>query len=401
MIARKTSHVRRPLIAIYIAIPVLLALVVAAGAQPPADYEPRVDDRGGHALDALHAALARAERGQGRARLLFWGASHTASDQYTGVLREALARRFGDAGPGVVPGALPFELYAHRQVDVRSQGAWRALRTHGRAAERDAYGVTGVAFEAGSHARTELVLRAGVRPIDYADVLYYARPGGGSLGVRLDAGPFRTIRASGAPGSRVERVTGPARRVRLETQGSVRVFGVSLERAAPGVIVDALGIPGARTRERLPWDDEVLRAQLERLAPDLVVLAYGTNETGIDGRARQSYRREVDEALARLRRVAPSASCLLIGPSDWPIRNVDGSFAPRPRTTEVVEVQRELAARHGCAFFDLVALQGGPGSMPRWVASGLALSDHVHFTDEGHAILGRALYRALLRGYRR
>ena len=239
MIARKTSHVRRPLIAIYIAIPVLLALVVAAGAQPPADYEPRVDDRGGHALDALHAALARAERGQGRARLLFWGASHTASDQYTGVLREALARRFGDAGPGVVPGALPFELYAHRQVDVRSQGAWRALRTHGRAAERDAYGVTGVAFEAGSHARTELVLRAGVRPIDYADVLYYARPGGGSLGVRLDAGPFRTIRASGAPGSRVERVTGPARRVRLETQGSVRVFGVSLERAAPGVIVDA------------------------------------------------------------------------------------------------------------------------------------------------------------------
>jgi hypothetical protein len=37
--------------------------------------------------------------------------------------------------------------------------------------------------------------------------------------------------------------------------------------------------------------------------------------------------------------------------------------------------------------------------MPRWVRAGLALSDHVHFTDDGHRVLARVLSRALLRGY--
>ena len=63
---------------------------------------------------------------------------------------------------------------------------------------------------------------------------------------------------------------------------------------------------------------------------------------------------------------------------------------------QIVELQRELAARHGCGFFDLVALQGGPGLMPRWVEADLALDDHVHFTDEGHRIIARILSRALM-----
>src|SRR5690606_19739048 len=165
-----------------------------------------------------------------------------------------------------------------------------------------------------------------------------------------------------------------------------RVFGLSLERDAPGVIVDAMGVPGARMRDRLPWRDAPLRAQLEALAPDLIVLAYGTNESDFSGRPIARYRAEVDEAVRRARETAPRASCLLIGPSDWPEGHA-GALRPRARTEQVIAVQRAAAARHGCGFFDLMAWMGGPMSMPAWVGAGLALGDHVHFTDEGHRLL--------------
>lgn len=61
-----------------------------------------IEDPSGHALDALHAALSRADRGEGQARLLFYGGSHTAGDHYTGRMREALQAYFGDAGHGFV-----------------------------------------------------------------------------------------------------------------------------------------------------------------------------------------------------------------------------------------------------------------------------------------------------------
>jgi lysophospholipase L1-like esterase len=181
--------------------------------------------------------------------------------------------------------------------------------------------------------------------------------------------------------------------------GPVRLMGVSLERNSPGVIVDTLGIPGARIRDRLPWNDEIVRAQVAALAPDLIVLAYGTNDTSTH-RPLDTYRHELDEALRRARAMRPHASCLVIGPSDWPLQNPDGSFSPRPRTMEINHAHREAAARANCAFFDLVAFQGGPGSMPRWVGAGLALDDYVHFSDEGYRLIGQALARALLADYR-
>ena len=93
--------------------------------------------------------------------------------------------------------------------------------------------------------------------------------------------------------------------------------------------------------------------------------------------------------------MTPRASCLVVGPSDWPLRHPDGSFAVPERTAQIVAIQRDAAARHGCGHYDLVAFMGGPLSMPRWVDAGLAAPDYVHFTDEGHQILARRLLEAL------
>lgn len=355
----------------------LALLAGVASAQPSAGESP---------LAAFHAALARTGRGEGVTRVMVWGASHTASDQFTGFLRARWQRRWGDAGPGLVLPASPFPLYDHQAARFAAAGSWRAFRVHGRRREAAAYGPMGFGLEA----RTAAVGWVETdRDVDRARVFRGPTEG------RLEVTAGETTRVLRGAGTDHALLTGRFRRVTLRARGPARVLGVSMERGRPGVILDAMGVPGARLRDRLPWRDDALRAQLGVLSPALVVLAYGTNEAGFTGRPIRRYEREVDEAVRRLREVAPDASCLLIGPSDWPARGADGTYANRPRTAEVIATQRAAARRHGCAFFDLVAFQGGPLSMPGWVERGLALGDHVHFTDAGHRRLAGALDRAL------
>ena len=72
-------------------------------------------DPSGVAMSAFHAALREAENGSGQAKALFYGASHVASDTYTGRLRRLFQARFGDAGHGFVLPAKPEILPASRR----------------------------------------------------------------------------------------------------------------------------------------------------------------------------------------------------------------------------------------------------------------------------------------------
>jgi lysophospholipase L1-like esterase len=132
-----------------------------------------------------------------------------------------------------------------------------------------------------------------------------------------------------------------------------------------------------------------------------VVLAYGTNESGDDEEPIENYASDLRKVLGRIREVVPNASCLLVGPSDRPIENPDGTFVDRPRTTQIVEVQRAVSAEFGCGFFDLVAFMGGRLAMLRWVNSlpPLGTPDYVHFTRVGYEALGNALHAALMAGF--
>ena len=50
-----------------------------------------IEDASGHALDRFHEALRRAESGEGQARVIWWGASHTAPDRYVGGVRRSFS----------------------------------------------------------------------------------------------------------------------------------------------------------------------------------------------------------------------------------------------------------------------------------------------------------------------
>lgn len=380
---------------------------------PPEDrlgYDIAIEDRDGRSMAPLHAALRRAARGEGQARLLFYGASHVASDLFTGYLRRELQRRFGDAGHGIVLPAHPWRTYRHRGVEVESNRAlWDASKVRANTRSTDYYGVHGVFVEsarASAFGRVRTATRGTVgRAASLFDLYYLTRPGGGSFDVFVDGRRAQHVITEGAaygPGYATFRVPdGPHElEVRLRGDGPVRFFGVAVERDAPGVVVDTLGINGARARYHLLWEDTLYREHLRRRNPDLVVLAYGTNESG-DEQPIDEYEAQLDAVVGRVQEVAPQAACLLIGPSDRPQRRPDGRWEDRPRTAAIVQAQYRVALRHGCGFFDLVSFSGGPLSMVEWAAAEppYAQPDHIHYTRRGYERLGEVLLGALLEGF--
>nr|MDQ3035383.1 GDSL-type esterase/lipase family protein [Myxococcota bacterium] len=359
-----------------------------------------IEDASGRALDPLHRALARAARGEAIARLVFYGGSHTASDHYTGPIRRTLQRHFGDAGRGFVIAVPPITSYWQFGARVAEADGWTVITPSSKRMGVEAYGLVGMAFEAREEAWAE-VATDGSRA-SRVEVMYLRQPGGGRLEISVDGVPRTVSTASEGVEAAVDVVAVPDTEHRVELRADrggapVRVFGVVLERAGPGVIVDQLAIVGSKARHQLLWQEDVWLALLQTRRPDLLSLSYGNNELGDRHLTREQHEAHFVAMLARLRQHFPEAACLVIGPADRQQR-AGARWRSPSELAFFVEMQRRVAAAHGCAFFDVLAWQGGPGAIERWLVADppLAREDRVHLTEVGYRRLGHALLRAML-----
>lgn len=363
----------------------------------------RVEDPapGRPALARFHAALRELAAGRdadGKLRIAVYGASGTAADVYTGYLRAYLQRRFGDGGPGFVPIVRMNAWHRHSELVIESSKGWTKEHAFKVGAREDGqFGLMGVSFAARrERAFGRVSAGARLQATQLHGELYYWRgPGGGRLRV-LRGGKRIAERktAAATPGVGVlELAAGPgsaAIELRPAGGGELRVFGVALETDTPGVVLDTLGIEGARAANQLEWDEAQWAEQLRRRAPALVLLSYGTNESTDKDVPIAVYRRELAQVIERHTRALPDASCVLLGPIDFP--------AGEPRLTEIIAVQRELAAAAGCGFWDGQAFMGGPGSMAVWAEAEppLAKADRLHLNRRGAVRMGEAIGDALL-----
>jgi lysophospholipase L1-like esterase len=182
----------------------------------------------------------------------------------------------------------------------------------------------------------------------------------------------------------------------LPRSGTPRLFGLVLERSSrTGVVLDTAGIDGARLETPLAWKEEAFVVEVARRTPELFVLAYGTNEA-FDALKVDKYRAQLSELVRRLRRATPTASCLVLGPTDAPLG--EGSV---PRVAEVADALRLAASQLDCSFVSLQQLMGGEGSFARGMKAKerLCQLDKLHLTPRGYQELGRALGKLLLDAY--
>jgi len=379
-----------------------------AGSPVRGRFSPLILPPGVDPLAHFHAALHRLESGapeQSKLRIVVYGASGTAADLWTAYLRTYLQTRFGDGGPGFVPPVRHRSWSRHAEYKIDSSKRWSQHRTGSKTASPGGrYGLAGLAMAAehpgATGSLTPAARATSSRGVDSFELFYLVQPEGGRISLQIDQLPAQIVDTRGPLGPGYRRFTVPpgphGLNLRTLDRREVRIFGVVAERPDRGVVLDTLGIDGAGAAVHLGADEALWTDNLRRRAPDLYLLAYGTNEAFDSDFDADRFAGHLRELTARLRRAAPTASCILMSPGDHGRQG--GDPGPASRLGRVREVELAVAAQAGCALWDALDFMGGPGAMAEWVNADppLARPDHVHATARGAVLTAMALGDALL-----
>lgn len=418
---------------------VLLASAAQASAQPAVDGPSALS--GAAALKPFFTALAELKAGRREApvQILQIGDSHTAADLIASGVRARLQARFGEGGRGVLPPGIPFKAYSPRQIDVTQSDGWTLEPSFPYAAGAGPFGLSGWRLTSTKPGASVLMSADPEATFDRAVVCAMAAPGAGALTV--SAGETRAKISFEAQTAEPVCHTVPfaAREKTLELTANgapVTLLSFGAWRAEGGVSLSNLGIIGAQLYDFAARDDRIVKAELDAYKPDLIILAFGTNEGFRQELDAAAYEQLVKDQIRRLKRLAPGAAILLLGPPDAntvrPDIPEDGvhdlNFACAPLTptevasyaqlvadhspqlarwyappalAEVREAQRRAAAAEGVAFWDWHARMGGDCSAHALSRPdvGLVRGDHVHFTSDGGDLVAAMLSRDLLGAY--
>lgn len=334
---------------------------------------------------------------EGPLRMLHYGDSHAAADEWTGGMRQAFQSRFGDGGSGYSFAGRPWNGYRRLDVKGWSTPGWYTDGLIGRNGD-GRYGLGGISMTASRPREAVYLVAEGEK----LEVFYLQQPGGGAINVYDNGALVERVSTGGdlGPGYYVYQTASGPHRFEIETveYKPVRLFGWAVENAK-GVTYETLGINGAQASIAFAWDESLLADNIARRSPALIVLAYGSNEARNKDWTSETYRDMFLQLLERYRKAAPAASILVLGPPDQAIQMGRAGWVPAVKLDMIVEAQRQAAAQMGCAFWDLRTRMGGKGAMRNWVLAGMAQGDYVHFTAPGYRLIGEALYRDLMAQY--
>ncbi len=262
--------------------------------------------------------LQRLKAGQlDHVRILQLGDSHTAGDVFSGYLRSRFHERFGDAGRGMMPPGYTYPGLRQAEVKVTQSRGW-VIHNSLKASDPGPFGISG--FVATSTAAGARMAVSPVAPggFDIARVNYLHSTSGGSLKVLLDGRPAKVVPTAGpadTPGS-VDLSAPPGTQtleIIAEAPG-VRITSWGIERHHPGVLFDSFGVSGATVDIFNHWDPLLVQWDLKQLRPSLIILAYGTNEAFKSDFNATTYKQVFAQVLGSLKRMAPEASILVVGP---------------------------------------------------------------------------------------
>jgi len=353
--------------------------------------------------------------------VLHYGDSQIEGDRISGVMRDAWQRRWGGYGPGLQAPVPLVQSFALRQ---RHEGPWTRHTRYGRRDTTDAderYGLLACYAEWEGSPGEPACLEWGPETRNHGQ---FARWDGiriwhdsveQSCPVFLDGLPVDTLTAGTPHGTLTLPLSlaDAAEKTAESSMGAGNTGDHQVCFAAPprlfaleplGAGVQWHGVPMRGSSGTLfrKLDRAQLTQQLRTLSPDLVILQYGGNfvpHCAPDGGA-ERYARWFSAQLRLFKLLLPDAALLVIGPSDM-AEKTGLDWSPFPQLGAVRDALKGAAAEEGVAYWDLLEVMGGIGSMPAWVGSTppLAGPDHVHFTPLGAKRVGTLLDRSFLAAY--
>lgn len=357
-------------------------------------------------LDQLKA------RKRSKVRIAYFGDSMIEGDLITQDLRKMLQDTFGGYGVGFMPVT---SIVAGFRISISHSFSknWQEYDI-GKSKEHPA-GVCGHVF---------VPVYSGAE-IDTSD----AEMAGGSwvryTGTKDRLASFHNVRMFYGPAEGTQVVNANGRKFVLEgsrpvnevviNQGTpIRSFTASFSSGAPldvygfsmdsdtGIFVDNFSLRGnsGLPLSAIPYN--VLNGIDQYLGYDLVVLQYGVNVASTNRKDYSWYEKGMSKVVENFQRSFPGASVLIIGAGDKGYRKA-GQWTTDPAIPYLVDAQRSLAEKNGCAFWSLYDAMGGFESMATKWASGDTLyanKDYTHFNFRGAKRVGQMLFDELLREYK-
>ncbi len=345
-------------------------------------------------------------------RVVHYGDSQIEEDRITSELRDGLQERFGGCGVGYIPVVQHIPTVSVKQrstVDLERKlvYAHEAMR-----ADHSRYGMAGAYAELNGEdvqVTIECLAKRGMhnhsqRFEKMTLMLGQVRE---PISISVDGVGMETVDSTRKSLNFVEfdmrRDSLPApMRATLNLSGVAELQGILLD-GMRGVSVDNVPMRGCTGMVFTKMSAEVLSGYYADKNVRLIIMQYGgnavpylKNKAGVN-----SVARGLQAQIRYLKRLAPQAEVLFIGPSDMATR-VDGVMQSYAILPELIAALKKTAHAEGAAYWDLQAVMGGAGSMVKWAAAkpALASSDHVHFTRLGASKVGEMLLEELLRYYK-
>lgn len=336
-------------------------------------------------------------------RIVHYGDSQLEEDRITNNVREQLQNRFGGGGVGLVPLIQTYTTLTLRQK--RSGSAPRSI----------VYGTKDFSVPGGRYGPMGQVARlSGNMDISYTPnpripenhhSRHYNR-----VTILTDTAhaPLKIYCPKGTV--TMDSLSRPMRRYFIELpdtsesvgfrlNGNADVYGVMLD-AERGVSLDNVAMRGCSGTIFNRIDAGQLSDYYKTQNVSLIILQYGGNAVPYMkvGKALDTFAQKIHDQILYVRRQAPDAAVLFIGPSDMST-SVGGVMKTYPALPAIIDSLRSAANRAGAAYWDLYTVMGGQNSMTEWVKTGYAGRDYIHFTHKGADEVGNLLAKSLLLYY--
>jgi len=191
----------------------------------------------------------------------------------------------------------------------------------------------------------------------------------------------------------------PSLKLRFVFTGpSPEIYGVTFDPVV-GVQFDNYGLRGHSGDGLMLISRDFLGNEFTMINNKLAILQFGGNVTPYvkNEKSLENIKNIYDRLYAHFKAANPNASVLVIGVNDV-ARSVGGTYTSYPMVGRIRDVQKEVALKNGCAFFDLLELMGGENSVMAWYRKGLASRDG-HYSDRGREIVVNEIFLAVMAEY--
>lgn len=176
-------------------------------------------------------------------------------------------------------------------------------------------------------------------------------------------------------------------------------YAASLE-GEKGIMLDNMGLRGSSGTFFNQINFNQLKTFYDYLNTKLIILQFGGNalpaiKTDADA---VSYGYWLKSQINTIKKLAPQASILIIGPADMSVK-IGADYQTHPQLENLRDAIKKSAFDTDCAFFDMYDCMGGYNSMLSWVEQGVAAKDYIHFSSGGARKIAVLLYSSLINDY--